>query len=373
MSNFGDANYEKSGFKKKNYFGLEESAQVFGIMPPMFSLKEKGAWARFYKVHFGYKNLAGKLRTFLSPEVKKKEMIEVEDAALQRIKTLTATMEACKAAGQTDRYNFLWKLVGFKGVYNLDKAWHINVHDLSGKPGVLKIRHKCKMMLDTEIEKLRKQGIDPLSPTNGRYFVFQRVGTSNETSYKVDVYAKEIDAQIPGTNQIVKVKQEVVRAISAETEANAIAGECADLDKLFQVVSAEEVKQIVERSELETGKSPACDELFDARWKAEREARKNVASAAPAATAAPAASAPAAAPAAPEADEPDESYQAPATLAAAPTAQAAPAAAPATVAQATVTKEAKAAVAQAATAAPTPSFDTMSDDDFFASVGVKRA
>lgn len=370
MSNFGDANYEKSSFKKKNHFNLEESIQVFGIMPPMFSLKEKGVWARFYRVHFGYKNLAGKLRTFLSPEVKKKEMIEVEDAALQRIKTLTAKMEECKANKQEDRYNFLWKLVGFMGVYNLDKAWHLNVHDLSGKPGVLKIRHKCKMMLDTEIEKLRKQGIDPLSPINGRYFAMQRVGTGNETSYKVDVYSKEIDAQIPGTNQVIKAKQEVVRVISPETEANAVAGECGDLDKLFQVLTADEVKQVVERSELETGKSPACDEFFDARWKVEREARKN---AAPAATTTTAAAAPAAAaskaPATPDEDEPGEAYSAPS--AAAPTSVAA-AAAPTTVAQATVTQEAKAAVAQAAAAPAASTFETMSDDDFFASVGVKR-
>ncbi|HEY5236473.1 MAG TPA: hypothetical protein VIJ14_09870, partial [Rhabdochlamydiaceae bacterium] len=220
---FGNANYEK-GFKKKNYFKLADGSQIFRILPPVGDLAAKGVWSRYYSVHFGYKNMAGKLRTFLSTEQKnqKTKMIEVPDPALDRINDLKAKLEGARAAGNQPLVAKLNALVGQKGTYNVDRNHHMNVIELTtGKVGVLKLRHKAKLALDEEIKRLKKEdNCDPLSVDNGRFFTFTRTGTSNETNFKVVEY-KEKREVAPG----VKADFPFVHKATADMEAD-----CADLD-----------------------------------------------------------------------------------------------------------------------------------------------
>lgn len=263
----GTSLYGKKTFKKKNHYKQQDGDMVFRILPAMGKLAEKGRWSSWHSVHFGYKNLEGKFRPFESPLVKnnKSKMIEVPDAAMERLDHLKAQLLKAKDEGNAPLTAKLNTLVGQKGVYNIDNNHHMNVIDLQGNIGEFKIRHKCKVALDIEIAKLNKEGCDPLSVENGRFFVFNRTGTGNETNFKVSVYKEKIEVAGHG-----KVEKDVVHVLTQDVLAR-LDEEAFELDDLFVLPTSEEVAQIVAESELLTGKSAACNRIFDDRWKARRD------------------------------------------------------------------------------------------------------
>jgi uncharacterized ParB-like nuclease family protein len=255
----------KSGFTAKKYFKLKDGTSTFRILPPMEEMGNKGKgkdWSKFYKVHYGYKNSDGKLRVFQSSlvENRKTKMIEVPDAAVQRIKDLKGKLEEAKEAGNKAVVEKLGKLVsGQKPMYNLDGNHYVNAIDSQGNLGVLKLRHRAMKALEDEIKKLEKKGIDPLDLKNGREFVFTRSGSGLDTSFKVDVGQEELNIDGVG-----KVNRDKVSSVS-EDVLSRTDSECADLSKLFKAVSSEDIERIVKSSDLLTGISPVIDELFDTK------------------------------------------------------------------------------------------------------------
>lgn len=261
----------KTEYKKKNHYKLKDGDVVYRIVPPMTKFTDNSRdWIKYHSVHFGYKNTEGKLRIFESPLVKnsKTKMIEVPDAALERLNDLKAKLEQARAEGNGPLVAKLNTLVGFKGVYNVDNNYHMNVIGLDGSIGELKIRHKAKLDLDREIKRLESEGFKPLSEEAGVFLVFHRDGTSKETNFKVSAYTVRVD--LPGGG---KANQEVTHSITPELWAR-LEEEAFDLNNLFNKPTAEEVAQIVSTSDLLSGKSPACDEIFDKRWKAQRAAKE---------------------------------------------------------------------------------------------------
>lgn len=253
----GNAKY---GITQKKYFKLKDGESTFRILPPLGDLADEGRWSVFYKVHYGYKNTKGKLRVFQSSLVvnRKNKMVEVPDAADQRIKDLKAKLEEAKATGNKAVVERLGKLVsGQKPMYNLDSNHYLNVIDSQGNIGVLKLRHRAKQALDEEIKALREKGVDPLSVENGRYFVFRRSGSGLDTTFAVRVLKEKINIENVG-----EVERDVVHKLNSEL-INRLGEEAAQLDKLFKKVSAEDIERIVKSSDLLTGQSPVIDELFD--------------------------------------------------------------------------------------------------------------
>lgn len=255
----------KTGFTQKKYFKLKDGASTFRLLPPMEEMGNKGQgtdWSKYYKVHYGYKNTAGKLRIFQSTlvENKKTKMVEVPDAADRRIKDLKAKFEEAKAAGNTAVMEKLGKLVsGQKPMYNLDANHYINAIDSQGNLGVLKLRHTCFKALEEEIKKLEAKGVDALALQGGREFTFERAGSGRQTTFKVSVGQETLN--IEGVGQ---VNREKVSNLSEELIART-ARECADLSKLYKKISPEDIERVVKSSDLLTGISPVIDELFDSK------------------------------------------------------------------------------------------------------------
>jgi hypothetical protein len=137
------------------------------------------------------------------------------------------------------------------------------VIDESGKIGILKIRHRAKVALDAEIKRLRETGVDPLSPTDGRYFIFRRSGMGLDTTFSVAVKQETVD--VPGYGPM---KRDIVHKLTAE-----IAGRCAsrnadgtfryveaaNLATLYKKPNAEQVARIVKEG------ARAVDEILDAK------------------------------------------------------------------------------------------------------------
>ena len=371
---FGNDN-NSSSYKKKNYFKITDQEQVFGFFGPLYGARNN---AYFYKVHFGYKNSKGKFRPFQSTLRINKETKEVEtpDAALTQLNHLTEQLEKAKKEKNQPAIERLSTLVGMKGVYNLDKNWHFNVHTMDGRIGTLALRHRAGMILDSKIEEWKKAGIDVFSAEDGRFISVRRIGTGPDTSYDIQLYRQQEDigggrkAQVDVVRTITPALANkaggFVTAYDGEGKELYAEGDAADLTKLFQKITPEEIALIVEKADLRTGNSPACDLIFDERWKTERDAKKGAKPVAkvatsvitPAATVAPAVN--------PDDEEPSDDTMSLGGSFSSP--------APTPAAKTQVAQEAKAAVSTPVAPAPTSAavFEEMNDDDFFKQVGLPK-
>lgn len=259
---FGKASF---GGKGRTWFKIKDGNNgPYRILPPMGDLADDGRWSAYYNIHYGYKNSEGKMRTFQSPLIKnrKTKMIESPDAALDRINQLKVKLDEAKKAGNNEMYNKLLELVGGKkSRYNLDSNHYLNVIDLQGNIGILKIRHRAKLALDAKIKELRDSGVEPLDPETGRFFVFSRSGMAMDTIYQVSLYQEKLN--IDGVGE---VKRDVVHKITEDIARRCLVQnkdgsftykEAARLDRLFKTPTSEEVDRIVREGE------KAVDEILD--------------------------------------------------------------------------------------------------------------
>ena len=244
--------------QQRKYFKLKDGEQAYRILPPIGELADQGRWSVFHSVHYGYKSTDGKQKPFLSCEVKNRKngMIEVADAAKDRIVTLKAKYEEAKKAGNKVAVDALEPLVGATGMYNQDNNHYMNVIDAQGNIGILKIRHKAKLALEAEIKQLHNDGVDPLSVENGRFFVFTRTGMGRDTTFGVKILKEKLKVDGVGV-----VERDVVHVLDDDT-INRLEAEAGQLAKIFKSLTAEEVKQIVDGSDLKTGVSPILDTIF---------------------------------------------------------------------------------------------------------------
>lgn len=227
----------------KKYFKLEKGDNVYRVLPPLGDLADKGVWAVYHKVHYGYRGLPGpdgkaRMRPFASPEVVNRQtrMVEVTDAAKERIEKIKQALSEARDRGDTESMKQLSNLVR---TYNLDAKWYVNALNLQGEIGLLKIPHKAKQALEAEIQRLRQEGVNALDAENGRYFVFQRTGEGRDTQYQVKVYKQKIE--VPGLGMVDKdmphsLTEDVVTRLDTESHK---------LDDLFRRPTAEQVVRIV--------------------------------------------------------------------------------------------------------------------------------
>ncbi len=239
-------------YTKRKYWRLKDGEATYRILPPMGDLADKGIWSQYYDIHYGYKNSKDQMRVFQSPLVKnnKTKMIEVPDAALERIEKLKGSLEAAKKAGDGPTTEKIKKLLE---QYNLDKNHYVNAIDTQGNIGILKLRHRAKKALDATIKRLRDSGVDPLSADDGRFFTFVRSGNGLDTTFQVEVKQEEFTVEGVG-----KVKRDLVHKLTDDIIAR-LGNEAAKLDQLFKRPTSEQVERIVKEG------AKAVDEILDAK------------------------------------------------------------------------------------------------------------
>lgn len=223
----------------KNYFKLKDGDNVYRILPPIGELADSGKWSAYLSVHYGYKNSEGKLKPFQSTEVvnRKTKMVEVPDAASDRLKNLKLQLDAAKAAGDAKKAKVLSEMLE---QYNLDKKHYMNVMTLDGKIGILKIPHKAKLALDIAIKGLESEGVDPISVEDGRFFKFSRSGSGLDTVHQVSIYKEKIKVEGVGN-----VEKELVHSLT-DAMINRLSSEASlNLTKLAPVITSAQVEAIV--------------------------------------------------------------------------------------------------------------------------------
>lgn len=246
-------------FVPTKYWKLKDGESTYRILPPLGDLADPGIWSLFYRIHYGYRNTEGRMRVFQSSLVmsrKNKGMIDVPDAAVERIERLKAELEKAKTSGNR---MLVEKFKNLLQTYNLDSNHYLNAMDTQGNIGVLKLRHRAKQALDATIKKLNASGVDPLSAEDGRFITFTRSGTGLDTTFQVSVAQEELE--VPGVG---KVKRDLVHRITPEIEGR-LGQEARELNKLFRKLTAEEIELIVKESDLETGRSSGVDKIFDTK------------------------------------------------------------------------------------------------------------
>lgn len=230
------------GGSNKKYFKLEKGDNIYRILPPLGNLADDGVWAVYYKIHYGYRGLpdsTGKtrMRPFVSPEVvnRQNKMVEVVDAAKERIETLKSALVAAKERGDVATVKQLSEMVRN---YNLDAKWYVNAINKQGEIGLLKIPHKAKQALENQIKILEQEGVDALG-IEGRYFNFNRSGDGRDTQYQVTQYKEKI--KVDGLGEV----ERAVPHVLTEELLRRLEKESHDLNKLFKRPTAEEVSRMV--------------------------------------------------------------------------------------------------------------------------------
>ena len=232
----------------KKVFKVQDGDNVFRILPPMGKLAKSGKWNLYYRVEWGYKNSAGKNRPFQDVRVVNREtkMVEVESAAHlrrealkdQKMQLITALRKNPADVNLKTQLNTVTEAIKR---FNLDSKYYLNAIDLNGQIGLLKIGHKAFMALKTEIDKLRKTGVDPLSVENGRFFNFNRsnaTGNFQDTAYQVTIYKENVQV---GNETYQKDKVHVLDG----TIIARLSDEAFELSGMYPEVTASQVEHMV--------------------------------------------------------------------------------------------------------------------------------
>jgi hypothetical protein len=257
----GKANYSGSNQNSRRKIAkLNDGDNVYRILPPLGSMADKGRWSTYLRVEWGYRDSKNNNRPFQDVRVvnRKTKMVEVESAAFQvreyiaaKLKETTDNYRAGKAT-QKQVEEAKEKSMQF----NLDSKHYVNAVNSQGEIVLLKIGHKAKLTLDAAIKELEAQGVDPLSVDNGRFFNLRRSGRGLDTTVNIAVVKENVKVDGMGVLQrdIIHVLDESFQARLA-TEAT----DLGTLDKMYPVISAEDVQEIVK------GGPEAVDRILGAR------------------------------------------------------------------------------------------------------------
>lgn len=246
----GKSNFS-GGSKKKNYFNIKDGDNIYRILPAMFDLAASGTWSKFYRVEFGYKNSDNRMRPFLSPRVVNKDkMVEVESAAhlyrvqlkeeFEKLKTTIKEGLESGTISKTEAKTALDEQKALVKQFNLDSKHYMNVINENGEIGLLKIPNRAMQQLRPLLKKLEEEGVDPLSVDNGRWFNFNRQGTSLDTTYSISVVKEKV--HVEGHGELEKPKVHIL----SDSILDRLSTEAFKLNDLFLAPSADEVARIVE-------------------------------------------------------------------------------------------------------------------------------
>jgi len=231
-------------FVKKNIWSPKKGDNIYRVLPPMGQLAESGKWHMYYSVVWGYRGEDGFNRPFKDVRVynAKNKMVEVESAAHLRAQKLEAMMKEAKEANDED---LMVKIKMLKDNFNIDNKQYMNVMNLNGEIGVLKLSNKRFKLFQEIIKKVQaEEGIDPRSSQDGRFFNFFKAGDGQETVFQVSVYEEIQDVGNGRRGKFPKV-----HVLDDATIAR-FDSEAFDLAEMYPTVTVEQVEEMVKESEM---------------------------------------------------------------------------------------------------------------------------
>lgn len=243
--NFGgyDPNKKSGGFNRSKRFYLKDGSNLYRVLPPVKSLREKNKIAQYWSVIW-LTDTRGKKRPVASILKKQgKDIILQHDPLLTKYEELLSQMTQINAAlkdpataGQVDPV----MAAAIKSDFNRirpSKTYALNVIDASGAVGVLEIGYNSWQALDQKINQLNTQGIDAIGigPDKGIYFDFRKVRDERGKSvYSVDP-AMKTTKDASGNFQL-----NYIRMALTNEDAARLANQVEDLTTLYKEYTLEE-------------------------------------------------------------------------------------------------------------------------------------
>ena len=251
MGKLGTTNYLRGQFKRRNYWKLEEGESIYRIIPPYGSLAESGRWSYFWRIHFGFCGTDGKMKPVACIQNKDRNGLVSTVCPICEFRTQLEIKEReLRERGESDLT--LKPLRERIRAIDPDAKHFINVMSLDGQLGCLKIPTRSMKALQGRIDMLRAEGVDPINPEGGVFFVFRRKGIGLDTQHEVDVYTESVTVngeRLHRTKQ-APLTEAVVNRIESDPS------EIFDLPNMYKRLTEEELAMLV------YGDAKVVDRLF---------------------------------------------------------------------------------------------------------------
>ena len=242
------------GNKKKD-FKIQDGCNVYRVLPAPGNLADSGTWYVYNRIEWGYKDSDGINRPFLDVreldfDNKDEEgnfLVKVESAAHLRRETLKARKTEVTELLKADRTNAAL-LEEIKQLnldlkrFNLDAKYYLNVVNLQGEIGLLKIGATLFKALKAKRDKIMETKGEDILAINGGYFMdFSRTNeTGKITDYVFEVTEYQENVEVNG-----EVYQKTKKHNMDDVFISRLGSEARELSGMFKSVTAADVERFV--------------------------------------------------------------------------------------------------------------------------------
>jgi len=266
---------------KKKEFKIKDGSNVFRVLPALGNLADSGTWYVYNRVEWGFKDSDGVNRPFL--DVRQLDfdnrdddgnfLVKVESAAYTQREKFKARKIVVSDLLRTDRTNSdlleeMKELNENLKRYNLDAKYYLNVVNLQGEIGLLKIGATHFKALKAKRDKIMETKGEDILAINGGYFMdFSRTNeTGKITDYVFEVTEYQENVVVDG-----ETYQKTKKHNMDDVFIGRLGSEARELSGMFRTVTAEQVERFV------TEGVPAIEEVLG-RAKGEKSGNSNTTS-----------------------------------------------------------------------------------------------
>lgn len=231
------------GFTKRKtfYLNLENGGNnIYRILPPMFSLAERGQYYKYWSIYQNMLDSNGKTRWFASIEdfdVRTKT-VRVADPILEKLKEFKAKQEMLKQSGASEEQLDLYYTTYIKP-FTPRKNYYVNVITQNNEIGTLALPSKAFQALKQLAQEYHNKGVD-ITGMRGIFLNFKRVKTGSrpaDVSDSVDVFRESVNlgGEIVEKPKIHELTSEIINRFATEIE---------DLATMFTIPNASDLEML---------------------------------------------------------------------------------------------------------------------------------
>lgn len=266
-----------SNYKKTE--GPKTGDNFIRILPPMFSLREDGEWKKYWSTHWGFAGVGNEPgKTVMRPfrcildKDRKTGLVRQECPACAQYEQVEAqkkeqeaqiTAELKEGGATKDQIEEqvsarLQPINEWLKAHRVEGKYYVNVMFKDRSFGSYKLNHQYHMARINEIINgkrdgkvvkpglMEAEGINPLTPDQGVWFVIGRTGTGFGTPDTTDIEYAKVEGIVNGKTKMV---DEIVLAPLTDEECEKAGKECQDLTTMGGLtLSYDQIKRLVECS-----------------------------------------------------------------------------------------------------------------------------
>jgi len=239
----GQPSYERKGGKTPK---IVNGDNIYRILPPCGNLAKSGTWAVRHAIHWGWNGALNKWVTFrcIEKEDFQTKVILQNCPACDEFRKKQKAFENVKIKEEAngtrgkELKEFLAPHKVWLDGHNLEKKYYMNVLDQGGNITMLKIGYNHWKALRAEVAVLqaRKPSIDPIGVSQGVYFNFHRGAEFTDTVRTVNE-TRVIEGNSYDAPKLAPLSKDIQLRMRNEAKL---------LDTLNRTLTYDEIKRIVD-------------------------------------------------------------------------------------------------------------------------------